>query len=349
MRREIFRSSRDTALALLARAPLVHVAGVDDEGRPVLRSLHGVIVGDRICFHAAPAGEKTLLVGKRVVVQAEEIVAEIPSTFTDPERACPATTLYESAQVHGVLERVDDVDARAAVLQALMERFQPEGGYRPITAGDPMYASAVKGILVMGVSLADLDGKSKLAQNKKPEEVTRIVEQLWRRGRAGDARAVDRVLDANPAAPRPAFLEAPEGARFRVALEGDDARFLEEAIDMLLPTYWNVGVSRDQLARAHLSSQAWVGAVDDDERLVASARALSDGAKWATIYDVVVREDWRGKGVGTAMVRLLLDHPAVRGAKKITLRTKDAQGVYAKLGFTTRPASTSEEMALVRP
>ena len=47
------------------------------------------------------------------------------------------------------------------------------------------------------------------------------------------------------------------------------------------------------------------------------------------------------------MVRLLLDHPAVRHARKVELNTEDAQGFYASYGFADHgPAGT--QMALFR-
>ncbi len=352
MRREVFRGARERAVALLERAPFVHVAGVDADGAPVARTLHGVVNGNRVCFHAAPVGEKSALVGKPVVVWAEEIVAEIPSTFTDPVRACPATTLYESAQVHGVLTRVDDIDDKARVLQALMRRYQPQGGHAPITADDPRYAAAVRGVAILAVSLDDVDGKRKLAQNKSPEERARLLEKLWQRGAPGDARAVDLVRGAAPGGPpvTPAFLAAPRGFLLRCALDapGDAARFAGDAAALLDDAYWNVGVGRERIARAHLASSAWVGALDEAGRLAATARALADGAKWATIYDVIVRADVRGRGLGSAVVRLLLEHPALRACTKVALRTRDAQGLYARHGFVERPASQNTEMVLVR-
>ncbi|HEY7953960.1 MAG TPA: GNAT family N-acetyltransferase, partial [Polyangia bacterium] len=58
MRREIYRMDRERAIALLQRAPIVHLAAVGEAGQPILRTVHGVIVKGAICFHAAPAGEK---------------------------------------------------------------------------------------------------------------------------------------------------------------------------------------------------------------------------------------------------------------------------------------------------
>ena len=92
------------------------------------------------------------------------------------------------------------------------------------------------------------------------------------------------------------------------------------------------------ITAAHLNSPAWIGARDASGALIASARATGDGARVAWIYDVIVRPDWRGRGLGEALVRLLLDHPAVRHARMVRLGTRDAQPLYARMGFVD-PAS----------
>lgn len=206
MRKRIYHMDRGRSLELLARAPVVHLATTTAAGEPVLRTVHGVVVDGALAFHAAPAGEKMETLGRPAVLQAEETVAEIPSYWIDPERACPATTYYMSVQVRGTLERVVDADAKSRVLAALMAKLQPEGGHVPITAGDPLYGNAVRGLLVVRVGLERISGKGKLGQNRTPEELGRVIEGLWKRGRSGDRRAIELVLAANPAVPRPGFL-----------------------------------------------------------------------------------------------------------------------------------------------
>ena len=68
----------------------------------------------------------------------------------------------------------------AELLSALMHRFQPEGGHVPITAGDPLAKKAVAGILLLKVSLEQLDGKAKLAQNRTPLERQRLMASAHR-------------------------------------------------------------------------------------------------------------------------------------------------------------------------
>lgn len=333
MRREAqFRMARSEALELLARVPVIHLATTTPDGAPVLRALHAAIVDDALVFHAAPIGEKMETLGRACVVSAEEIVAAIPSYFLDAERACPATTLYRSVQVHGVLERVDDLDAKARALAAILAKHQPEGGHAPMRAEDPLYTKAVAGIAVVRISLDELDGKSKLGQHRSPADRARVIEGLWRRGAHGDVEAIELIRAAAPDMPLPALLRGPEGVTLCAAL---GPRALRAALRLArdASVYWNEPFTDADLTRAHVGSSAWVGAFDGDERLVASARAISDGGKYAWVYDVVVESAWRKRGVGEALMRLLLAHPAVRGARCVRLGTRDAQAFYAKFGF----------------
>jgi nitroimidazol reductase NimA-like FMN-containing flavoprotein (pyridoxamine 5'-phosphate oxidase superfamily)/predicted N-acetyltransferase YhbS len=364
-REELYGMTRGEALAFLRSAPVIHVASINRAGMPVLRTVHGVVVDDYIAFHGSPEGEKTECDGRPVVLSAEEIVAQIPSYFIDPVKACPATTYYRSVQVHGVLQPIDDPIESALVLQQLMEKFQPEGGHKTITAEDPIYKGAVKNLMISKVSLQHLDGKAKLGQNRKPEELQRIIEALWRRGGASDLRAITLLRHANPSVTDPVFLQAPTGPhslpteasdprqptrKFCVTPTEQDAI---EAAALLRDTYWNTNVSQDQLVRAHLSATAWLCVHDEAGRVVASARAISDQSKWSIIYDVIVAPQLQRTGIGQALFKLLLDHPMVRGAIGVRLGTRDAQTFYEKFGFVdvlTRPlrAYKTTEMLLLR-
>lgn len=334
MRKEIYRQGEAAARQLLAQARVVHLASTDEDGRPILRALHAVLLPGGLYFHGAPAGEKLAVIGRPAVVCAEEIVAEIPSYFLDPERACPATTYYDSVQVRGTVTAVEDADEKADALQALMQKYQPEGGHQPIRADDPLYRKAVAGVLVLRLSIEAIDGKAKLGQNRSPEELRSILEQLWQRGLAEDPRAIDlvatRLLERHGAQALPDFLRGPRDTRLHCALGPQDA---DQAVGLLRDAYWNTWPSAAQLRQAHLGSTAWVGARDAAGRLVTTARALSDGGKFALIYDVMVDTAWRGCGLGQAVVGLLLQHPRLRHTPRIWLRTRDAMAFYRRYGF----------------
>jgi predicted FMN-binding regulatory protein PaiB len=155
------------------------------------------------------------------VVSAEEVVAHVPSWMVDPERACPATTLFRSVQVHGTLTEVEDLGAKARALESLMRRWQPEGLHRPIDAEDPRYRRELEGVLVFAVPFERVDGRWKLLQGQPPEQIGRILRGLRERGAPGDAEAIEAIREANPGVPDPPH---PAPAPDRAAMPRDGGR-----------------------------------------------------------------------------------------------------------------------------
>ncbi len=334
MRREaLFGMTRAESIALLRALPYVEVATTRADGAPILRALDTAWVDDALVFHGSPVGEKVEAMGREAVAAAVDRVAFLPSYFVDPERACPATTLYRSVMVRGALSPIEDGDEKARALTALLASRQPEGGHVPLSSTHPLYRKALASLLVFKLVPERVDGKSKLGQNRSPAERVRILEGLFRRGERGDLRAIELVREACPDTPTPPFLAAPLGASIRLEPGEEEAR---ECAELLASTYWNDRFEVAEIAAAHVASTAWVCAKLGG-RVVASARALSDGSKRAWIYDVVTAPDLRGRGLGAAVMRVLLDHPRVRAARLVELGTRDAEGFYERFGF--RPSS----------
>lgn len=313
------------AIALLSDLRVHQLATTAPDGSPVLRTLNGVVLGRAIYFHGAPKGEKALSLGRPAVVAAHRSIAEIPSHWIDPERACPASSWYRSVQIKGPLLAVEDLNEKAAALQALMERSQPEGRFRPITARDPLYAKVLEGLLVMKVPFEVVSGKL-LAGQGAPSRIPGVLRGLWSRARPRDMAAFETVRALHPQARLPDAFEAPDGYRLHCCL--DEPR---EAAVLLDGQYWTAEWTLEQLVEKVRNARAWAGARDATGRLVATASAIGDGGRgW--LMDVVVQPDHRGRGLGHAICRLLLDHRLLRGAR-VGLRTRDAQDVYARLGF----------------
>src|SRR5690606_33531118 len=210
MRANRFPWPREHALALLAAADTVRFALLDDDGSPILRCLHAVLDDDALCFHGSRRGTKSRGVGRPAVASVERTLAIVPSYAFDPERACPATTWYQSVQVRGTLVRVEDPHRKARVLQALMERLQGEGGHARITADHPLYQRAIDGLDVLALPLDEVSGRAKLGQNRSDAQVRRALECLWRRGDPGIDAVIGEILDARPELEVPEFLRGPE-------------------------------------------------------------------------------------------------------------------------------------------
>lgn len=145
--------SREQSLALLATANHVHIASTDTQGAPILRPLHGVIVGDFLMFHAAPVGEKIDILGRPCVVSCEEVVASIPSYWVDPERACPATTLTRMWSRFTTVEVEESPENQSRGTRRADATVSARRGFVPIESDYPLYKKAIQGLLVAKVSL----------------------------------------------------------------------------------------------------------------------------------------------------------------------------------------------------
>ena len=104
-------------------------------------------------------------------------------------------------------------------------------------------------------------------------------------------------------------------------------RFLAEQ------SYWAQGRTFEVQRRAIEHSALVVGAYAGDGAQVGFARMVTDLATWAWLCDVLILPEHRGGGLGTAVVRTLVEHPDVAGIRWQFLATRDAHGLYAKLGY----------------
>ena len=83
-KQKLFGMDPAEAVSLFKNSRVVHMAGVGADGRPVLKTIHAVVVDGLLAFHSAPVGEKIELLATPVIICAEDIVADIPSYFIDP-------------------------------------------------------------------------------------------------------------------------------------------------------------------------------------------------------------------------------------------------------------------------
>lgn len=71
----------------------------------------------------------------------------------------------------------------------------------------------------------------------------------------------------------------------------------------------------------------------EEGRLIGFARLLTDFVRYANLYDVVVAPEFRGRGVGTELVRRLIDHPRVARVRTFWLASADSFSFYERFGF----------------
>ncbi|MDX6282974.1 MAG: hypothetical protein QOH03_4045 [Kribbellaceae bacterium] len=119
--------------------------------------------------------------------------------------------------------------------------------------------------------------------------------------------------------------------------DDDAARIDVDVVHGFLSTaYWSPGVPRDVVERA-VAGSLNIGVYDSSGAQVAYARAVTDRATFAWIADVFVLESHRGHGLGRFVVSTLLEHPALRGLRRLMLATADAHELYRSYGFGDLP------------
>lgn len=188
-RKEFGQIDEEEIERFLAEMSFGCLGTIDEGGWPHITPLNFVYTGGRIYFHGSKIGEKMKDIKRRdrVTFAVAQEYAIIPSYFTDPKLACPATAFFKSVHFRGVASIVDDPDEKASALTAFMRKLQPEGGYAPITPDDPDYAPQIKGVAIVRIDVHERTAKFKFGQNWKDEQRELVAGQLEERNRGLDA------------------------------------------------------------------------------------------------------------------------------------------------------------------
>jgi GNAT superfamily N-acetyltransferase len=108
--------------------------------------------------------------------------------------------------------------------------------------------------------------------------------------------------------------------------------------EFLTTSYWARGRSRNVVERSIDNSLCFGGYIRGKQ--IAFARVISDRCVFAYLADVFVIPPFRGRGIGKALMRAVMEHPDLRNLRLFLLRTRDAHGLYAGFGF--RPLGNPE-------
>ena len=138
--------------ALLASCPVGRLGTLRADGYPTVKPLNFVYDGGKIYFHGAREGEKIEDIGRdpRVCFEIDVALDYVPAR----QQGCQATYRYESVIVRGTARILENQKERLAALDALMRKYQPEGGYSPY-ADDRLALTCV-----VCIDIKEMTGKS---------------------------------------------------------------------------------------------------------------------------------------------------------------------------------------------
>ena len=127
------------------------------------------------------------------VFEVDEVLGVIPSYWVHPQYAGSATAYHRTVIYECVASVIEDPEAIAAQQRRLLDRYQPEGGYRPLDPEDALYRGALAQLAAVTLRIVRCRPKWKLGQNRPPEARRAVIAELRRRGRPNDARAADAL------------------------------------------------------------------------------------------------------------------------------------------------------------
>ena len=82
------------------------------------------------------------------------------------------------------------------------------------------------------------------------------------------------------------------------------------------------------LANSDVIVSLWVG-----NKIVGFGRALTDGIYRGVLWDIVIDQNYQGKGFGKLIVKNLLSSKKIRNTKKLYLMTTDKKLFYSQFDF----------------
>ena len=112
----------------------------------------------------------------------------------------------------------------------------------------------------------------------------------------------------------------------------DDAEQVDiDAVhQMLKNTYWASKRTRGTVEKTVANSMCF--SLLSGDRQIGFTRVVSDFATVSYIADVIIHPEFRGRGLGTWMMKCIIEHPDVKNTQRL-LQTIDAHEFYKKNGF----------------
>jgi nitroimidazol reductase NimA-like FMN-containing flavoprotein (pyridoxamine 5'-phosphate oxidase superfamily) len=181
------------------------VASIDEQGYPQIIPMNFVYVKNdlidtqsdnknigAIYMHSHPIGEKieNIKRNSKVGFEVDSYVCFLPSYYFHPTDASQADTLYISVVIKGNAAIVQDPDEKANALNALMKKYQKEGGYESLSSD----TGSVREVTVLKVVPDQIRGKYKIGQHWIPRYRLKMARNIIQREAEDDASKILKIM-----------------------------------------------------------------------------------------------------------------------------------------------------------
>ena len=185
----------DELRTFVTQQQLGRLVTVSADGQPHIGLYPFVFLGDRVEMHLHRNDEQLadLIRNPKCAFEVDEVLGSIPSHWVHATNAMFATAYHRTVIFECEAAVSDDGEVLAAQQQRLMQHYQPDGGHTPVSTEHTMYRGPMKEIRALTLTVRARKVKWKLGQNRKPDQLARLIGELRQRGRATDAAAADAL------------------------------------------------------------------------------------------------------------------------------------------------------------
>jgi uncharacterized protein len=181
------------------------VASIDVHGYPQIIPMNFVYVKNdsadtqtgtegtgAIYMHSHPIGEKieNMKRNSKVGFEVDSHICFLPSYYFHPTDASQADTLYVSIVIKGNASMVENTTEKAIALNALMKKYQKEGGYEPLSSE----MGSVREVAVLKVVPEQIRGKYKIGQHWAPQYRLKMARNIVQRESNDVAKKILKIM-----------------------------------------------------------------------------------------------------------------------------------------------------------
>ena len=150
-RRDRELRNKETILGILKQSAVGRMATVSRKGFPVIKPVNFLYWDGKIYLHSSTKGEKISDIrrGSPICFEVDEPIAYVAVA----EPACRSTYYYRSVIIKGSAAILSEVERKLEILERLMEKYQPEGGYQQVSE------EILRRTAVIEISIREMTGK----------------------------------------------------------------------------------------------------------------------------------------------------------------------------------------------